>query len=47
MTEKRLAILQQARRNSEEAGDLASTMDLNQQIVETEDTLRKLRTLQE
>jgi hypothetical protein len=45
MAERRLAVLQTARANSEAAGDLAAVNDLAAQIVEAEGTLRKLRSL--
>ena len=43
MAERRLAQLEQARRNSEASGDLDGVLAVNDQIIETQDTLRKLR----
>ena len=45
MAEKRLAQLETARRNSEESGDLDNVLSINDQILETQDTLNKLRSL--
>lgn len=47
MAEKRLAQLQQARRNSEDSGDLSSVISLGDEIIEVEATIAKLKSLQE
>ena len=45
MAEKRLDQLTLARRNSEAVGDLDGVMQLNDQIIETQATIDKLKTL--
>lgn len=45
MAEKRLDQLTLARRNSEAVGDLDGVMQLNDQIIETQATIAKLRTI--
>jgi hypothetical protein len=45
MAEKRLDQLALARRNSEAVGDLDGVMQLNDQIIETQATIDKLKTL--
>lgn len=45
MAEKRLDQLTLARRNSEAVGDLDGVMQLNDQIIETQSTIDKLKTL--
>jgi hypothetical protein len=43
MVEKRLAILEQARRNSEAAGDIDGVVKMDAEIVEAKATLAKLK----
>lgn len=45
MAERRLAQLELARRNSEQAGDLDAVLALDDQIIETRATIAKLRTI--
>lgn len=45
MAERRLAQLELARRNSEQAGDLDAVLALDDQIIETKATIAKLRTI--
>lgn len=45
MAEKRLEQLELSRRNSEQVGDLASVMSLNDQIIETQGTIAKLKSV--
>lgn len=43
MVEKRLAMLEQARRNSEAVGDIESVVRLDEEILEAKATLAKLK----
>lgn len=45
MAERRLAQLELARRNSEQAGDLDAVLALDDQIIETQATIAKLKTI--
>ena len=45
MAERRLAQLELAKRNSEQTGDLSAVLDINDQIIQTQDTIAKLTPL--
>ena len=45
MVEKRLAMLEQARRNSEAVGDIEGVVRFDEEIVEAKATLAKMRGL--
>jgi hypothetical protein len=45
IAERRLVQLELARRNSEQTGDLDAVMSLDVQIIETQTTIAKLKTL--
>ena len=44
MAERRLAQLELAKRNSEQTGDLSAVLDINDQIIQTQDTIANLKT---
>ncbi len=44
MAERRLAQLELAKRNSEQTGDLSAVLDINDQIIQTQDTIAGLKT---
>lgn len=44
MAERRLAQLELAKRNSEQTGDLSAVLDINDQIIQTQDTIASLKT---
>lgn len=47
MAERRLAQLELAKRNSEQTGDLNAVLDINDQVLQAQSTIAKLKTLME